>query len=386
VSQREILASLLSGVALALLPAQRAVAAEPPRWHLELGGAHAVADPQDREYGPGTEGRLAAELALGRIFGLQVEGGSLWLAHTNAPMDPSLADHGDGSALFAMGGLRVRPLFDVAGPWLDANVGYVRTGTLDRAGFDGHVGYDWRVGQGRWDVGPYVGYFQIVQPGDALRPQDAHVLSVGIHVALGASRTPPPVSAVEPPPPPPPPPEPAPPSDRDGDGIVDEQDACPDVAGPRSDDPALNGCPPRSDAVRVVDDRIEYGEVILFETDRAEVEEGAWPMLRNLAKFMIGNPQIEEVEITGHADERGSEDHNLRLSAARAEAVRTLLVSFGVESTRLTPKGFGFRRPRAQGHTEDDWRQNRRVEFRISKLHDAQGRPPAVPGSQGVHP
>jgi outer membrane protein OmpA-like peptidoglycan-associated protein len=138
--------------------------------------------------------------------------------------------------------------------------------------------------------------------------------------------------------------------------------------------------------VHVVDDRIEYGEVILFETDRAEVEEGAWPMLRNLAKFMGQNPQIEEVEITGHADERGSEDHNLHLSVARAEAVRSILVSFGVESTRLTAKGFGFRRPRAQGHTEDDWRQNRRVEFRISKLRNGQAPSTATPGQPGVHP
>src|SRR5258708_22189536 len=83
VSQRLLCASLLLGAAFSLMTAERAVAAEPLRWHLELGGAHAVADPQDREYGHGTEGRLAAELALGRAFGLQLEGGSLWLAATN---------------------------------------------------------------------------------------------------------------------------------------------------------------------------------------------------------------------------------------------------------------------------------------------------------------
>jgi len=354
---------------------------------LELGGVHAIGEPQDREYGPGTEGRAAAELGLTKRFGLQIEGGSLWLAHTNPPMDPSIADHSDGAALFAMAGARLRPLFDVAGPWVDANVGYVRTGTLARVGFDAHVGYDWRVGDGRWDLGPYAGYFQVLQPGNTLRPQDAHVLSIGIHVALGAARTPVPVAT-------PLPPvvfpefQPQLPSDRDGDGIIDAQDACPDVPGVASEDPALNGCPPRPAAVRIVDDRIEYGEIVLFETDEAEVQDGAIPILRDLAKFIADKPQIEEVEIIGHADERGTEDYNLRLSRARAEAVRATLVSFGVDETRLTTKGLGFRHPLAHGHFEDDWRQNRRVEFRISKVRAGASNPPTMPpsGTQGAQP
>jgi OOP family OmpA-OmpF porin len=342
-------------------------------------------DPQGQEYGPGTEGRIAAEFPLARALGLQLEGGSLWLAHTNPPMDPSIADHGDGTAAFAMGGVRLRPLLDVAGPWIDANVGYVRTGMADRIGFDGHIGYDWRVGEGRWDVGPYIGYFQVVQPGDTLRPQDAHVLSIGIHVALGAERTVVPVAASQPLPPAPlEPPPPPPPPDRDDDGISDAQDACPDVPGVPSENPANNGCPPKSDPVHIVDDRIEYGEVILFGTESAEVQESATPVLRSLAAFINANSQIDELEITGHSDERGGEDYNQRLSKARADAVRTILVSLGVQPARLTAKGFGFRRPRVQGHTEDEWRQNRRVEFRISKTRS--GQPPGATSSPSPHP
>ena len=364
-----------------LLLARDLVAAEPLRWHGELGGARAVGDPQGYEYGQGGEGRLAVELALSRALGLQLEGGSVWLAHANAPTDPSIADHGDGSASFAMAGMRVRPLTEVAGPWLDANVGYVRTGVLDRVGFDAHLGYDWRVGQGRWDVGPYVGYFQIVQPGDTLRPGDAHVVSVGIHVALGAEREViAPVVAAQPPPPAPPPPPP--PSDRDRDGIVDAEDACPDVAGVATSDPKTNGCPPSD--VRVVDDRIEYGEVVLFDTGRSVIAAEAWQVLQHLADFLNANQQIEEVRIGGHADERGAEDYNRRLSQARADAVREILVRFGVAATRLEPEGFGYSRPRAQGHTEDDWRQNRRVEFRITKVRSAPM--PVSLQSRGVTP
>ena len=54
-------------------------------------------------------------------------------------------------------------------------------------------------------------------------------------------------------PPPPPAPPPLPPSDRDGDGIIDSQDACPDKAGVKTDDPKTNGCPPDKDGDGIVD-------------------------------------------------------------------------------------------------------------------------------------
>jgi peptidoglycan-associated lipoprotein len=84
-------------------------------------------------------------------------------------------------------------------------------------------------------------------------------------------------------------------------------------------------------------------------------------------------PDIEQVDITGHADERGSEQHNLDLSQARAVAVKDRIVSFGVEAKRLTTIGYGKSKPRAIGHSENDWRQNRRVEFIITKVRNAQG-------------
>ena len=368
--------------------ASRRAAADPVRWHLELGGAHAIGDPQGSEYGPGGEGRLAAELALGRAIGLQVEGGSLWLGHASRPADPSIADHGDGTAGFVMGGVHVRPFTEVAGPWLDANVGYVRTGTLDCIGFDAHIGYDWRVGQDRWDVGPYVGYLQVVQPNETLRPGDAHIMSLGIHVALGARRVPPSAEIAAEPPATPEAPSPAPmppESDRDADGIADAHDACPDVPGVPTSDPTTNGCPPLSDTVRVVDNRIEYGQVVLFDTGSSVLAADAWGVVQRLADFINANPQFERVNIGGHADERGPEDLNRRLSQARADAVREILVRFGVSAGRLTSEGFGFSHPRAQGHTEDDWRQNRRVEFLISKIRDAHA-PSSTPGTLGGHP
>ncbi len=353
-------------------------AADALLWHAQAGGAHALGDPQGREFGAGAEGVVAVELGRPRALGAELEVGSLWLSHAAAPADPSLADHGDGMALTVMPGVRLHPFTDVAGPWLCTNLGYVRTGTLDRFGFDVRAGYDWRLGNGRWDAGPYIGYTQVVQPGDSLRPEDAHVVSVGLHVALGAERRRPEVeTAALPPPPPPVEPPPVtsspPPPDRDRDGVADADDACPDVPGVHTDDPKTNGCPPAGDQVRVVEDRIEYDDLILFDTDSGHVHHASWPILQKLAKFILANPDIQEVYVSGHADERGSEQHNLDLSRARAEAVKYLLERFGVESGRLSTEGHGDSKPRALGHTEADWRQNRRVEFLITKVRNADG-------------
>lgn len=363
-------------------------AADPVRLHLELGGAHALGDPQGREYGFGPQGAFAAELPVSRAVGVQLEAGGLWLPKTASPNQPGVADHGDGSAETLMAGVRVRPFTVVAGPWADLNLGYVQTGDLARFGVDAHVGYDWRVGEGRWDVGPYVGYLEVVEPGDAVRPQDAHVLSLGVHVALGAERPapPPPVATPPPPPPPPPPPvvtTPPPPPDRDKDGIVDGEDACPDVPGIHTEDPKTNGCPPAGDAVRVVEDHIEYDDVILFDTDSPHVHHVSWPILEKLAKFLNANQDIHEVQILGHADERGSDEHNLRLSEYRAQAVKYLLVHFGVDEKRLTTNGFGESKPRAEGHTETDWAKNRRVEFIVTKVRNVQGGSTTLPGAGG---
>jgi len=103
-----------------------------------------------------------------------------------------------------------------------------------------------------------------------------------------------------------------------------------------------------------------------------------------LADFITTHPDIEQLDITGHADERGGEDYNLRLSQERADAVRERLVRFGVEPGHVTTIGYGKARPRAEGHTEDDWRKNRRVEFIITKVRNAQGGTTSLtPGPEG---
>lgn len=69
--------------------------------------------------------------------------------------------------------------------------------------------------------------------------------------------------------------------------------------------------------------------------------------------------------ISGHADERGSDEYNLALGNRRANAVKQYLTLRGVLNGRMQTVSYGEEQPAASGHDETAWSQNRRAEFAI---------------------
>ncbi len=187
------------------------------------------------------------------------------------------------------------------------------------------------------------------------------------------------------------------PPDRDGDGILDAQDACPDTPGVKSDDPKKNGCPEDKDRDKdgipndqdacpdepgkpdpdpkkngcpkafVKNNQIVIVDQVRFKTDSAEIVKGkdSEDILNAVLEVLQKHPEIKHVRVEGHTDNKGSAAHNKTLSAKRAQSVVKWLVQHGVEKSRLSSQGFGSEHPIADNKTEDGRRQNRRVEFHI---------------------
>ena len=89
--------------------------------------------------------------------------------------------------------------------------------------------------------------------------------------------------------------------------------------------------------------------------------------LDKLANFLIDHPELN-LTISGHTDSAGKEESNLRLSQARADAIKKYLENeFRIDASRIKAIGYGSAKPATQELTDEHKQLNRRVEFEISK-------------------
>jgi OmpA-OmpF porin, OOP family len=174
-------------------------------------------------------------------------------------------------------------------------------------------------------------------------------------------------------------------NDRDGDGVPDDEDRCPDDPGP----PELDGCPDRDgDGIPDVDDRCpdepgvpkadgckpkevvvyEDGKIILFgaitfDSGKDTIKEESLPVVDEVAKVLEAHPNIKKVRVDGHTDSVGADAMNLELSRRRALAVKERLIQQGIAPERLDSEGFGETQPIESNATALGRAKNRRVEF-----------------------
>jgi len=99
--------------------------------------------------------------------------------------------------------------------------------------------------------------------------------------------------------------------------------------------------------------------VFYFDYDDATLRPGVREAIEEHAKRLKENTLA--VRIEGHADERGTETYNKELGQRRAEAVRDLLISMGVNSSQIETISYGESNPDVAGHNEAVWQKNRRV-------------------------
>lgn len=104
---------------------------------------------------------------------------------------------------------------------------------------------------------------------------------------------------------------------------------------------------------------------VYFDFDSSRLTSAARSTLERNANFMKENDSVD-IQVEGHTDERGGEQYNLALGERRARAVKDYLVALGVDAGRVAIISFGKTTPKAFGHSEDAWSQNRRANFVIT--------------------
>lgn len=144
--------------------------------------------------------------------------------------------------------------------------------------------------------------------------------------------------------------------------VVGTPPAPPPPPPPKKEEP-----PPPPPRVVLKDNKIEIGEKIQFEVNKAVILPQSFGLMDEIADTIKKNPQVKKLSIEGHASAEGDAKKNLKLSDDRAKAVMKYLVDKGIDAARLTAKGFGVTRPIADNNTEEGREKNRRVEFVVTE-------------------
>jgi len=108
-------------------------------------------------------------------------------------------------------------------------------------------------------------------------------------------------------------------------------------------------------------------ENLIFAQGKFDITEESFDELDKLV-IMLRETLSMEIQLEGHTDFRGSSTANMNLSQLRVDAVKTYVVSKGIETSRVTIKAFGGTQPLTRENTPEARAKNRRVVVRITKL------------------
>jgi peptidoglycan-associated lipoprotein len=114
----------------------------------------------------------------------------------------------------------------------------------------------------------------------------------------------------------------------------------------------------------------DLAAMINFDYDQAVVRQADQATLDRKAAILAANPKLK-IRISGHADERGSDEYNLALGNRRAAAAKRYLENKGVDGSRMDVVSYGEERPLNPGNDETAYAQNRRDEFEVTAGGDS---------------
>ena len=101
---------------------------------------------------------------------------------------------------------------------------------------------------------------------------------------------------------------------------------------------------------------------VYFDFDKYDVKDEYKPLIDAHSRYLNKDKQ-RKIVIQGNTDERGGREYNLALGQKRAEAVRRSMSLLGVSEQQMEAVSFGKEKPRATGHDEASWAENRRADI-----------------------
>jgi outer membrane protein OmpA-like peptidoglycan-associated protein len=155
-----------------------------------------------------------------------------------------------------------------------------------------------------------------------------------------------------------------PPLDSDGDGILDQDDKCPNDPEDFDGFEDSDGCP-EQELVVIESEKIILLSPVYFFFDSDQIKPESFQVLNDVATVLKEHTEIKLLSIEGHASAEGELDYNQALSERRALAIVKFLQKAGVATERLVALGHGENNPAESNKTKAGREKNRRVEFRI---------------------
>ena len=112
------------------------------------------------------------------------------------------------------------------------------------------------------------------------------------------------------------------------------------------------------------DSELLVSKDIYFKRGSYSILEDAHEILKEKGEFLLKYPAIKVI-IEGHSDEPGTDEFNMILGEKRAGSVKSFLLGYGINSSRLAAVSYGKERPAVSGRDKKNRKLNRRVHFEI---------------------
>ncbi len=153
--------------------------------------------------------------------------------------------------------------------------------------------------------------------------------------------------------------------DEDGDGIPTPQDKCPTEPETKNGFEDEDGCPDKKPLVQLIGSEVRIDQKIQFKKGSAAIEDESKPVLDAVAEVLKAHPELQLIEVGGHASKEGDKNLNKTLSQKRVDSVVKELVGRGTAKERLLAQGYGFYCPLNPGDSPESLEKNRRTEFKV---------------------